>query len=330
MSALHWLRPEWLWCFVPLSLLFIYYWFRLRQVESVWDKVVDPQLQPYVIEGDATKRTFAPIALALCWTLIVLMLAGPVWKQQDVPVYRAQQSEVILFDLSASMLSTDIAPDRLTRARFKLGDLLARSQGRQTALIAFTERPYIISPLTEDAKTIEAFLPSLEPAIMPVQGSRLDLAIDRAVDLLTQTSVAQGHIIYIGDSLAGDAEIQAAKAARAAGHRVSVIGVGTASGTPLRDAEGRFMRYADGNIVVPQLDMNSLKSLASTAGGIATELTTDSADLDRLNAVRQAVAIEASDLSNSERNVYWVEFAPWLLWPLLLIALLLFRKGVIA
>lgn len=328
--GLQWLRPEWLWGLLPLSLMLLTYWLRLRKAGSAWEQLVDPQLQAYVIEKDGGKKTLGPLGLFLAWTLMLLMMAGPVWQKQEVPVFQAQQAEVILFDLSRSMLSDDLAPDRLTRARFKLGDLLAQSQGRQTALIGFTERPYIISPLTEDAKTIEAFLPTLSPDIMPVQGSRLDLAIERAVDVLAQTGVLQGHIIYIGDEMIGSADLKAAELARSNGHRLSVIGVGTATGTPLRDSEGRFMRYADGSVVVPQLEMQGMRSLAKAGGGKAVLLTTDAEDLDALNATRELIAIEAGDLENATRDSFWIEYTPWLLWPLLLSALLLFRKGAVA
>lgn len=329
-TELQWLRPEWLWGLLPLSMMLLAYWLRLRKVGSAWEQLVDPQLQKYVIEKDEHKKALGPLGLFLAWAVMLLMMAGPVWQKQEVPVFQAQQAEIILFDLSRSMLSDDVAPDRLTRARFKLADLLAQSQGRQTGLIGFTERPYVISPLTEDAKTIDAFLPSLNPDIMPVQGSRLDLAIERAVDMLAQTGVLQGHIIYIGDEVVGAADLQAAEAARNAGHRLSVIGVGTATGTPLRDVDGRFMRYADGRVVVPQLDMQGLRSLANVGGGEAVSLTTDSDDLDTLNSTRNRIAIEAGDPENATRDNFWVEYMPWLLWPLLLAAVLLFRKGAVA
>ncbi|MFK7889708.1 MAG: VWA domain-containing protein [Granulosicoccus sp.] len=327
MNTLHWLRPEWLWALLPLLLLFTLYWFRLRRAQSAWEQLVDPQLQAYVIEGTGGKRTLRPLLLFVGWLLIILMMAGPVWQQQQVPVYQAQQAEIVLFDLSGSMLSDDIAPNRLTRARFKLADLLTQSEGRQTALIAFSERPYVISPLTEDAETIQAFLPSLDPQIMPVQGSRLDLAIERATTLFSQTGVVEGHIIYIGDASVTEADLQAARAAGAAGHRLSVIGVGTPSGKPLRDTQGRFVRDAEGGIVVPQLNMAELRELAGAAGGRAVQLTTDAADLQALQAVRDAIAIEGSDGEYASQEIYWVEYSPWLLWPLLVVALLFFQRG---
>ena len=326
---LHWLRPLWLWCLLPLVLTLVY-WLRRMGESSAWHRVIDEKLHSYVIDGNVTKRKWAPVALFTGWALAILMLAGPVWDKQDVPVFQALQAEVVLFDLSRSMMVDDIAPNRLTRARFKLADLLGSSNGRQIGLIAFTERPYVISPLTEDMRTIEAFLPSLSPAIMPVQGSRLDLAIDRAVTLFEQASVQQGHILYIGDQNPTAADFSAAARARDAGHRVSVLAVGTASGKPLRDDEGQFLTDGNGSIVVPQVMMELMRDLADAGGGKAVSLTTGDSDLQQLEAVSNTAAIEDTDPEAASRSTYWVEYSPWLIWPLMIAMLMMFRRGLVA
>jgi Ca-activated chloride channel family protein len=205
-TSLTWLRPSWLLGFLPLLFLALY-WLRQRKDRSDWEALVDPELQRYVIEQSPPSKRRAPVILFFAWTFSLLLLAGPVWQQQEVPVFQAEQAEVILFDLSLSMRADDVAPDRLTRARFKLTDLLQRSDGRQTGLVAFAERPYIISPLTEDALTVEAFVPSLDPDIMPAQGSRLDLAITKALELLDQSGVVQGHILAITDAVVTDRDV---------------------------------------------------------------------------------------------------------------------------
>lgn len=328
-QSLEWLRPAWLWGLIPLLLVLLYR-LRVTAAGSGWESVVDPALQPYVIEGQSSSGRRGIFLLSGAWALTLLLLAGPVWQQREVPVFEAEQAQLILFDLSRSMLADDLAPDRLTRARFKLMDLLARSHGRQTGLIAFAERPYIISPLTDDAETIEAFVPSLSPQIMPAQGSRPDLAIARAVQLLDQTTAGSGHIVLITDSSVLPREIDAARLARSAGYRLSVLAVGTASGAPLRGEDGQFLQYANGSIVVPQLNFSSLQELASAGGGKAVMLSTSPNDLDTLDGVLQGVGLAADAEEQAARKVYWVEYSPWLLWLLVPVLLLAFRRGVVA
>lgn len=329
MTTFDWMRPAWLWGFLPLSLLVIF-WLRRGAAGRTWESFVDPELQPYVIEGDASNVRRMPLLLFAGWALALLLLAGPVWQQREIPVFEAVQAEVMVLDLSGSMLADDLAPNRITRARFKLQDLLQRNSGRQIALIAFAERPYVISPLTRDAGTVEAFLPSLDPTIMPAQGSRPDLAIDRAVQLLGQAQVKAGHILLLSDAQFSARDIDSAIAARKAGHRVSVLAVGTAAGAPLRDATGQFVQYADGSIVVPQLDISAMQDLADAGGGLAVKLSTSTEDLDALEALRQSLAISGSSEEAAAQEIYWIEYSPWLLWILVALVPFAFRRGVVA
>jgi len=235
------------------------------------------------------------------------------------------------------MLTDDIKPDRLTRARFKLRDLLKRSQGVQIALLAFSERPYVISPLTDDVETIDAFVPSLAPDIMPVQGSRIDLAIDRAVELLQQAKAVNGRLVLITDSEVNDLAIEAASRAQELGHQLSIIGVGTSRGAPLRGADGRFIQAANGAIVVPQLKMDGLQRLAQAGGGVAVKVSSDDSDLDQVlqsNAglvtrKENAQSSLAGDNESMQQN-WWVERSPLLLPLIVLAALFLFRRGIAA
>lgn len=339
-GELEFLRPLWLWGLLPLTLGAWWAWRRSRRTTtSAWERVVDPALAPYVIEPERTGSRGRGVVrwLFAGWALALLALSGPVWEWREVTLHDAPRAQVLVLDLSRSMLAEDIVPDRLTRARYKVRDLLERAGGTRTGLVAFAERPYVISPLTDDAATLEAFLPSLEPSLMPAQGSRPALAIALAAALLERSAAPGGHLILITDAEPSEETMAAAAAARAAGHRLSVLGVGTSRGAPLRDANGQFVRAADGGIVVPQLDMAALGELARAGGGVAVALSSDGSDVEALARVRTATAPSAREEGN-ERNAaagrtgerYWTERAPWLLPPLALLALALFRRGVIA
>jgi len=322
-----WLRPFWLWGFLPLLIL-ILLWSRQKRQRSDWDAVVDPELQAYVIEKSEPSKQAAPLVLFASWALALLLLAGPVWEQLEVPVFQAEQAEIVIFDLSRSMKADDISPDRLTRARFKLLDLLDRSAGRQTGLIAFAERPYVISPLTDDATTIAAFVPSLDPDVIPVQGNRPDLALDKANSLFDQAGIEEGHVILITDAVVTEADVDAASMLEQNGHKLSVLAIGTAAGAPLRDANGQFLKRSNGAVVVPRLDMSGLRRLASAGGGIAAHMSADTDDLDALESVRQSISIDENSAEDNAQKIYWVEYAPWGVWILIVLLLASFRRGL--
>jgi len=337
---LSFLRPAWL-LLVPVVLLAWTWWYRHAiHRSSGWEAEVDPDLRPYVIEtGDQPApgaRLRGPLALLIGWLLALLILSGPVFERRAVPVFEAPASTVILFDLSRSMLSTDLPPDRITRARYKVTDLLQRSDavGSRFALVGFAERPYVISPLTDDAGMLDTFVRSLGPDIVPVQGSRLDLAIGEGVQLLEGAGATGGALFLLTDQQPQERDMAAARRAAAAGHRLSVLGVGTTAGTPLRLDDGQFAKRPDGAIVVPRLDPEALSRLADAGGGRFAMLTSDDRDLTRLQGAGATtprtppagLADESDEVAGRQR--FWIERGPWLLWPLALAALWLFRRRV--
>jgi len=242
---LHWLRPWWLLALLPLLVFWV--WVARRgQAYSAWEALVDPELQPHVLTPSSKRPQLGIQALCVAWFITIVVLAGPVWEQQPVPVYSARPALMVVVDVSPSMMLDDVAPSRMQRAVFKLSDLLNLAKDFEIGLTVFSERPYVVSPLTDDVDTLRAFLPSLGPQIAPIPGSRLNLALDQAVNLLQQANKLQGQILVFTDSVVGDADIQAATAAQQAGFTVSVIGVGTKNGAPLRNANGEFMRDSSG------------------------------------------------------------------------------------
>ncbi len=331
MIELEWVRPLWLFALLPGIFVLLSLWRRSGNA-GAWEKLVDPELQPYVLEGSGAKRSRWPLWLAaLSFLIAVLVLAGPVWEQRPMPLMQAQQAQVIVLDVSRSMDTTDQKPSRMARAKHKVRDLLAQSAGKQTALLVFSQVAYVVSPLTDDVATLEAFLPAIETSVVPVQGSRLEPAIVKAQDLLVQAGQLSGSILVITDATATEIAISAASEAATAGYTVSVLGVATEGGDPLRLPDGSLLEDAAGNIAITALDRTGLTRLAEAGGGVFTELSVDNRDIDRLVRVSDSVAL--SDKSGgdtaAQQVLQWIERAPWLLLLLLLLALPVFRRGLL-
>lgn len=326
--GIEFLRPWWLLGLLPWMLAAFYVANRVRE-HSGWENVVDAELQPYVIESGESKRSVNKWLVLLGWFICLITLSGPVWDKQDLPVFQGQQAQVVLFDLSRSMLVDDIKPSRIVRARFKLTDFLKNAAGVQIALVAFAERPYVVSPLSDDSNTIAAFVESLDPSIIPAQGSRIDLAVEQGVDLFTQAGVEQGQLILITDSEVRGKDITAAASAKAAGHLVSVIGVGTRKGAPLRGEDGRFLKDANGSIVVPSLQVEGLAALARAGGGAYSLMTSNDDDLKQIAETQKALSLLIDESEQQTTDAYWLEYGPYLVLVLCVLALLMFRKGVV-
>lgn len=324
----HFLRPLWFLMLLPLLWLV---WSLARQggAHSAWRGVVDPHLLPHLLveEGGRVRRT-PLILLALGWIIGVVALAGPVWQRLPEPVFEAEAQRVIALDISRTMNATDVPPSRLARARFEVLDLLKRAAEGQTALLAYGAEPYVVSPLTNDAKTIAVQVPSLKTDLLPVEGKRrTDLALEKAAQLLRQAGSRKGQVILVTDGLAHPAAAdEAARKLVAEGYRVSVLGVGTEKGAPVPMADGGFLKDARGAILIPRLERGALTALAAAGGGRFVMATIDDADVHSLIAepsVLQGGKVKRRDLEADQ----WREEGPWLLLALLPLAALAFRRG---
>jgi len=321
------LRPWWLLALLPALWLLVRVW-RDNSIVGDWQQHIDPLLRDHVLEGHSQRRSLWPLLCgAFAWLLAILALSGPVWEQRPVPAIEALQSRVIAMDVSRSMDTSDRKPSRMARAKFKLQDLLASSDGIETALLVFSEVAYVVSPLTDDRTTLEAFLPAIDTAVVPVQGSRLAPAIEKSIELLQQSDRQSGSILLITDATADAAALNAAKESLAKGYSVSVLAVATVEGAPVRLPDGSLLEDGTGNIAITRLDRVGLTDVARIGGGIYTEITNDSADLARIDSTFASTALSRGEDSETEL-IQWVERAPWLLLPLMCLSLLAFRRGV--
>ncbi len=326
----HFLYPWWLLLLLPLALLL----WQLRRYRGAsggeWNKVVDPRLQPYVIvRGESVQQQRSWWLIALAGIIAITALAGPAWQKLPQPVHKLQSPLVILLDLSTSMYAQDLKPNRLTRARFELSDLLEARREGQTALIVFAGDAFAVTPLTQDNDTILAQVKALSPAIMPVPGSRADLALKSAEKLLEQGGVNSGDILLLTDGIPKPARAASiARGLAAKGFDLSIIGIGTENGAPIPLPGGGFLKDRQGTMIVAKLQMKQLRQVADAGNGIAIEATLDDSDLQQMLSRftrHQSMAVSGSE--NPLQAQLWRNEGIWLLLLLLPLAALSFRRG---
>tara|TARA_R110001592_G_scaffold362770_1_gene678170 strand:+ start:22288 stop:24315 length:2028 start_codon:yes stop_codon:yes gene_type:complete len=329
-TEFHFLRPEWLFALFPA--LIACWWLHHRQKQAgSWDNVISPELLPLLLDCVPVKqRRGLPLIAIIGWILATLAMSGPTWERTPLPVHKQENALVVVFDLSPSMLAQDLKPNRLTRARLKLIDLLQQRQEGTTALVAYAGDSFIVSPLTDDADTVAALVPALDPNIMPSHGSNTEAAIQHAIELVFNAGLTEGNFLLVTDGVSPSAQETINETIQdLGGFRLSVLGIGTKEGAPIPLGNGGFAKDKSGNIVVPRLDINSLKKLANLNGGRFSSLTADDNDIHYL--AEQFNAQTNSPNKQLERTFdSWSDQGYWLVLPLLLILLLAFRRGLLA
>ena len=325
LENFHFLRPWWLLAFVPFALGL--WWFARRRARAgLWERICDAELMPYITEHHSGKDNRWNALVVLIGCCAIIALAGPTWQQLPSPVFRQDSALVVVLDLSRSMNAADIKPTRLERAKFKISDLLRIRKDGQTALIVFAEQPYIVTPLTSDAKTIENQLPALTSDVMPGQGSNLLSAVEKAAELLEQAGVRGGDILILSDE--AKTNLSAVdNLVKDRGIRISVIGVGTPQGAPVMGDNGSFIADEGGNVILMSLNPNALRELAAYGNGLYQTISNDDRDVERLANFIGAEAARNDETSADLFADRWREFGPWLLVACLPFAPLAFRRG---
>lgn len=327
ISQFHFIRPQWLWGLAVLLVL----WLLLGALRkhTRWEAYFDHnKLEALKVSGGKFSSHSRWLLLA-GWILATLAAAGPTWQQVPTPTVRDQSAMVIMLDLSPSMLAEDLSPNRLTRAKFKLIDILRQRGDGQTALIAYAGDPHTVSPLTDDANTIEALLPALHPSIMPEPGSNTEAAVELAMALLRDAGAPRGQLLLITDGVAAEAQ-RYIRDNLGSDYQLSILGVGTTDPVPIPREGGGFIRDSRGALVTTRLNRGELQVLAGALRGNYVEIQPDNSDIDYLLQQEnlQPDTAEAGMESNRLYDI-WEDMGYWLLLLILPFFAWHFRKGAL-
>lgn len=333
----HFLRP---WCLLLIpALLLLSYWLSQQVSQHTgFEQWIDSQLLRHISTAHQKKRDgFAYklpyILMAIAWVIVSLALAGPTWKQLPQPLHQSEQAMVVILDLSPSMLAKDNKPSRIVRARLKIQDLLSQRKDGLTALVVYAGEAHIVTPLTDDTRTIINLLSTLTPGLLPIPGSNIEMAIDVSKQLIKDSRLNKASFILVTDGIDNSA-ISTIKNTLNNDLELYIVGVGTQKGAPIPSSSsdnqtGEFLRDDNNRIITVRRDEHTLKGLAQQVNGHYLPLQANNADVQ---FILEDMDI-ANDITNDsskkiDRNIdQWEEFGPLLLLFSLPLFALIFRRG---
>jgi len=302
LSQFHFLRPWWLVTFIPLGVIFYLRW-QMSSDKSRFAFFPQHLRTALTVNHSGWTNQLPLKMLMLLLSLSVLICAGPAWQRQASPFGEDSASLMILLDNSESMQQKDVAPSRLERAKHKIIDLSNLRAGGRTGLMVFAGSAHVAMPLTKDNQVIFPYLSALKPDVMPVVGK----AAQTALPLLEkQIEPDIGNtVLLVTDGVDDTTMAEFERYFASNPYQLLILAVGNSNA-----------------VADSPLDMNSLQNLASRTNGKVFELTVDSSDVEHLNN-----QIERFMLINSDSSMPWQDEGYRLLYPLVLLMLLWFRKG---
>ncbi|MGA7981497.1 MAG: vWA domain-containing protein [Chromatiaceae bacterium] len=267
-------QPTWFWGLLALIPVALWLWrSAARAARGPIHRYADPHLLPHLTgtrELKIHERWGRFLRWSLLWALLMTAMAGPRWDYEDIRLFHPGNNLLILLDISRSMQADDVAPNRLARARQEVQDLIMLDRDVRLGLIAFASVPHVVSPVTEDTYTILNDLPALSTEMSRLQGSRLNLALDRAeilLDSLPDDSARSVLLISDGDFDEPDLVPRIQKLTKN-GIKFNTLGVGTPDGALVPADRGGWIMDRHGQPVRSSLNEPLLEDLARAGQGI--------------------------------------------------------------
>jgi len=253
---------------------------------------------------------FVLVSLALGF--LILAVARPRLPGKLEQVTRQGAEIILAVDVSRSMLAEDIRPNRLTRAKMAIEQMLKRLVNDRVGLIVFAGRPYVQVPVTADYSAAQMFLRSVSTSMVEQQGTDLGAAIELATKSFSGTERVQRALVIISDGEDHEAAaIEQASLAAEKGIIIHTIGMGLADSVPIPDGsgQGRFIQKPGGGTALTALNEQILMDVAQAGGGVYVQANNAQSGLElvhaRINDMEKA-EFEAKTLDYEELFAYFV------------------------
>lgn len=307
--------PQWFWGLLLIPVLIALFAGAEQRGARRLQEFVSARLLPQLAATVNRPRRIFRFALQLAGlALIITSLAQPRWGYTFEDVKRKGLDLLIAIDTSRSMLSNDVAPNRLERVKLTAHDLIGELKGDRVGLIAFAGRAFLQAPLTIDYAACSESISDIDTKTIPEGGTNISEAITLATTTFGKSAIGNRALIIFtdGEELSGDA-LRSAKAASDAGVRIFTIGVGTPQGSliPIPGESGgtAFVKDSGGQVVKSKLDEKVLGQIAKVAGGFYLHLENGPRTMQQLYndglGKMQAAEIDARLSSRSIERYEW-------------------------
>ena len=265
--------PQFLYALVVLPVLMVFVRWALARRGAVLRRIGDTELVEQIARTSRPLRLFRLSLWFLGSALIIVALARPQWGSEIEIVEQSGVQMMVALDVSRSMLSRDMAPTRLDRAKLEISDLMSRLNGDAVGIVLFSGASFIQFPLTSDYGTARTYLAHAGPDAITRQGTAISEAIYTASAGFSDQRLNQKVIVIMtdGENHEGD-PFTAAREAAEEGIVIYTVGFGSSEGrpVPVYDEQGAVIAHrqdAEGREIISRLDEGALQQIAEAGGG---------------------------------------------------------------
>jgi Ca-activated chloride channel family protein len=324
-----WDRPDLLWLLLLVLPGAVVFRAALRRRRAALERFAEARLLAAVApDRDERRLRWRAAMVLVALALIVVALAGPRWGFHWEEIRREGIDILIALDTSRSMLTQDVKPNRLERAKLAILDLIKELQGDRVGLIAFAGSAFVQCPLTLDYGAFAESLRAVNVGIIPKGGTAVAEAVTVGIDAFEDRQGKHAALVLMTDGEDHEGGIdEAAKMAAEAGIKVYTVGIGTPGGELIQieeDGQVVYLKDRNGQVVKSRLDEETLRNVATTTGG--AYLYAEGADLGLDKLYDDYISkMEKRELSTAMEKRFEERYQ----WPLVLALILLALEPLI-
>ncbi|HMK27846.1 MAG TPA: VWA domain-containing protein, partial [Chitinophagaceae bacterium] len=228
---------EFVWLFTGIAVLFLLFIGLIRWKKKVKKRIGDKRLVDLLISNySPTRFTSKFILLSAAFSVGIIAAMNPRKPGGSDNINRKGIDVAIALDVSKSMLATDLAPDRLERAKQFISKLINEMPDDRVALILFAGKAYLQMPLTIDHNAAQMFVSSAAPGSVPQQGTVISDALKMGANVFNNADKKFKAVILISDGEDHDEDaVTTARSLAQQGVMINTVGIGSPGGAEIID-----------------------------------------------------------------------------------------------
>ena len=296
-------EPVFIYGLILLPLMFLFVLWAAQRREAALARLGNPSLVRRLSSSVNWRgRRWRTALWFVALTALIISLTRPQWGSEAQLVEQQGIEVMVALDVSNSMLAQDVKPDRLSRAKLEIADLMTRLGGDEIGLVLFSGASFVQFPLTSDYGTARTFLDNARPEVISKPGTNIGDAIRTAMSGFDYNRASQKVIVLITDGEDHEADtLDVAQQAADQGIMLYTIGFGSPQGEPIPEynAQGKVVGYKrdqGGEVVLSKLDEATLQQIAQTGKGEYYRASADGSELGAL--VSELNTLQKGELSS--------------------------------
>jgi len=213
---------------------------------------------------------------------MIVALARPVKEMDDIVVNVQGLTLLTALDISGSMRSKDVYPNRLTFAKKKMNIFFDAMPSDEIGVVAFAYSPFVLAPFSSDKETLKMMIDGVDDSYINMGSTDFSALGELGASLLEKKDPKIMVLFTDGgdeEAIAGFADVLKANKID-----LYVVLVGTEKGAPVIDANGKPLSMEDGTIAISQRN-DALGVLAKDNGGAYVLATNGKEDIEKLVSV---------------------------------------------